>query len=125
MADDPNTGEDKPLEPPTTEVREVMLFTNTATVINRHLLNTPCNPAANLSPSRAKVLNSMDTLEVWIDQRGELPGNSSHQDVAGEIEQSARSVTNEQMGRNLGSNRRQGEGHRGVLRKIGFSILRR
>jgi len=102
MSDNPDTGEDETLEPP---------------------VNTPCSPAGDFRANWSKKLLSISSLEVGIDEGAERPDHSREQNVAGKVEQSAASITNEELGRNCGANFFQRPWHRSVSWKVIFRIF--
>jgi len=87
MSNDPDAGEDQPLEPP---------------------VSTPGSPAADFSANWAEVLLGRIGLEVWVDIGRKSPCHGSQQDIASKIQEPAKSIPDEELCGNGSSNFLQG-----------------
>ena len=87
MSNDPDAGEDQPLEPP---------------------VSTPGSPATEFSANWAEALLGRIGLEIWIDIGRKSPCHGSQQGVASKVQEPARSIPDEELFRNGSSNFLQG-----------------
>jgi hypothetical protein len=87
MSNDPDAGEDQPLEPP---------------------VSTPGSPATDFSANWAEVLLGRIGLEVWVDIGRKSPCHGSQQDIARKVQEPARSIPDKELFGNGGSNFLQG-----------------
>ena len=92
MTDNPDTSEDKTLEPPAirgfcSARLELPYMCNML-----HLLYAPCSPAANFSTNRTECLAYSCLLEIGVDGGGKRPRRSSQKNIASEVEETTRRI---------------------------------
>lgn len=102
VADNPNTRENKALEPP---------------------ISTPSSPAPELSTDRAKKFLGRCILEGWVNIRRKGPGGSCQRDVPGKELQATLSVADKETVRNGSPNLFQRPRHRCEGREVVFIVL--
>lgn len=56
-------------------------------------LYEPCTPTGGLGTHGSEKLLGRRLLEIWVDVKGARPNGSSHQDVASEVGQSTKRIS--------------------------------
>ena len=94
MPDNPDTSEDKTLEPPAMRVF-CLAHIELLCIVYYDLLYAPCGPASKFSTNRTECLAYRGLLEIRVDGGGKRPCSGSQKNIASEVQETTRRIPHE------------------------------